>query len=161
MYEKIVKRSNEKVPCVRSVSNEANVNIAGSVESHWHLPTENRIKLNTDGACRHVNGYAACGGVARDSLCSWDAGFRHMELEVDSLEALRVLCNDYCVIHRLHWHLAELRERDWVVKVQHVRRGGNMVAEALAKCAADDSLIPIIHHELPSFVLPLLLANAS
>ncbi|KAL4340121.1 hypothetical protein GQ457_08G022120 [Hibiscus cannabinus] len=116
---------------------------------HWDPPPPTWMKINTDGAQREVDGYASCGGVARDSnemwsfsfskfigVCSvldaelcgaylglyfvWNAGFRQVILELDSMDALRILKVDYAGSHALSGHLIEFCRRAWCVKIQHI-----------------------------------------
>ncbi|KAE8731687.1 hypothetical protein F3Y22_tig00002793pilonHSYRG00296 [Hibiscus syriacus] len=97
---------------------------AGPSPSRWSPPSEHWIKLNTDGARRGYDGYASCGGVARDSFSSlrfaWDAGLKYIVLELSSLEALRMLRNDYHGHHPLIKQFADLRHRHWIVEIKHV-----------------------------------------
>ncbi|KAE8726578.1 hypothetical protein F3Y22_tig00006613pilonHSYRG00064 [Hibiscus syriacus] len=116
--------------------------------SHWMLPPAPWIKLNTGVTRRETDCYARCDGIARDNavnwlfgfskfigacsvidakLCgvyvglnlAWDAGFRQVILELDSMEDLNILRSDYNGAHSLDWHLNESK-CNWCVKIQHV-----------------------------------------
>ncbi|KAK8483855.1 hypothetical protein V6N11_024230 [Hibiscus sabdariffa] len=90
-------------------------------------------------------------------LCyAWEAGNRQIVLEMDSLEAIRVLKDDFNGFHFLKWHLDELRGRDWLVRIRHMRRSGNKVANALAKSARLDSLETTYYGKPPSWLNSLL-----
>ncbi|KAE8729981.1 hypothetical protein F3Y22_tig00003041pilonHSYRG00407 [Hibiscus syriacus] len=93
-------------------------------------------------------------------LLAWEAGCGNIVLEVDCLEVLRFLRNDYNGLHPLSKHLSDLRNRNWIVKVQHVRHDENKMADALAKSASFNLLDVIILASAPAWVEPLLLADS-
>ncbi|KAL4335934.1 hypothetical protein GQ457_07G000840 [Hibiscus cannabinus] len=137
---------------------------------YWGSPPPSWVKINTDGARRGDDGYASR-GVARDSsgtwmfgflkfigVCSvldaelwgaylglyfaWNAGFQQVILQLDNMDALRILKVDYAGTHALSGHLFEFRRRAWCVKIRHISRSGNWVADVLAKGATIGSLEP-------------------
>ncbi|KAE8680158.1 hypothetical protein F3Y22_tig00111392pilonHSYRG00374 [Hibiscus syriacus] len=154
---------------------------------HWMLPSSPWIRLNTDAAWTETDGRARC-GVAKDSsgtwlfgfskfigICliidaelwgafvgltfAWNAGFRQVILELDSMEALRILKSDYNGTHSLRWHINELRRRNSCVQIQHVLRNGNKVADVLAKGASLANLDPILIDSPPISITKLLLED--
>ncbi|KAK8606351.1 hypothetical protein V6N13_030637 [Hibiscus sabdariffa] len=107
--------------------------------SGWSLPTPGRIKLNTDGAQWGPAGCFACGGIARDHEgrwlfgfnkalgrcsikeaelwgiligleCAWNAGFRQVMVECDSLDVVRLLRGDTCTSPPLVLHISGWRK---------------------------------------------------
>ncbi|XP_039011696.1 uncharacterized protein LOC120140781 [Hibiscus syriacus] len=128
----------------------------------WNPPTLYWIKINMDGARCSATGHASCAGVARNDngdwcfgfnkfigICSildvelwaayyglrlaWAAGYHHIILELDSMSAIRVIKYDQRNKHSLRWHLEELWNRDWTIQIEHNRREGNKIVDALAK----------------------------
>ncbi|KAK8540105.1 hypothetical protein V6N12_046398 [Hibiscus sabdariffa] len=63
-----------------------------------------------------------------------DTGVQHAT--VGGLEAIHVLRKDFRGFHFLKIHLDELQGRDWRVRIQHVKRDRNAVADTLAKNAS-------------------------
>ena len=73
--------------------------------------------------------------AAHDALdAAWDLGFRHLQLEMDSLTVVRWLGSDLDVrcgctlLAKVHMLLS----RDWRVTVLHVPRSGNLMVDRLA-----------------------------
>ncbi|KAK8503952.1 hypothetical protein V6N12_019120 [Hibiscus sabdariffa] len=130
----------------------------------WQFPRTGWVKVNTDGSRCPASGRASCGGVIRDEngsgswdsldfigVCStldaelwavldgltqaWELGFRKVEIELDSLAAIRIIKGD--ATSRAHSHLFHhihhLRQRDWEVGFQHVYREANLVADSMTK----------------------------
>ncbi|KAK8713395.1 hypothetical protein V6N13_148613 [Hibiscus sabdariffa] len=66
---------------------------------------------------------------------TWDQGFRQVILEIDSLDALRLLRNDSPVQggYSLLMQLQKLQKQGWIIRIQHIAREGNIVEEGLAK----------------------------
>ncbi|XP_039031943.1 uncharacterized protein LOC120166816 [Hibiscus syriacus] len=90
----------------------------------WISPDVECCKLNKDGVRSPNDGIASCGGVMRDSnglSCAWDFGLRKIMLEVDSMDAFRLLQGDK--MNRgssyLLQHIYKLLRRNWTDKVQH------------------------------------------
>ncbi|CAN1175878.1 Putative ribonuclease H protein At1g65750 [Linum perenne] len=122
------------------------------------------ITVNSDGSFDARLGRAAAGGLARDSegrckfaytmnlgSCSitraemrganeglrraWDAGFRRVELQLDSRVAITLLNSDdrLRTQHGLEIEkFKELKGRNWKVVIKHVYREGNHAADHLA-----------------------------
>ncbi|KAL4310298.1 hypothetical protein GQ457_01G018690 [Hibiscus cannabinus] len=130
----------------------------------WIKPRMGWIKANVDASVSMVDRSAGAGGVLRDDsgawisgyaryvgrcdallaelwaihdglLLAWDLGFRMVELESDSLEAVRIVCvqsNALCT-SALVGAIASLIGREWMVEVRHITRDSNGVADKLAK----------------------------
>ncbi|CAI0392113.1 unnamed protein product, partial [Linum tenue] len=90
----------------------------------------------------------------------WDAGYRHVRLELDSACALQLLrSTDY----EEHHHAAiidralELLTRQWDVEIAHVYREGNKCADYLASRGHHSSLgihmFPILDPILCNWIL--------
>ncbi|CAN1841153.1 Putative ribonuclease H protein At1g65750 [Linum perenne] len=122
------------------------------------------ITVNSDGSFDARLGRAAAGGLARDSegrcrfaytmnlgSCSitraeirgaseglrraWDAGFRRVELQIDSRVAITLLNSDdrLRTQHGLEIDkFKELKNRKWEVVIKHVYREGNHATDHLA-----------------------------
>ncbi|KAE8697765.1 hypothetical protein F3Y22_tig00110610pilonHSYRG00297 [Hibiscus syriacus] len=91
-------------------------------------------------------------GVHGDLGGRWERGSVILCFK-DSLDVHCILHNDTTSAHRLRWHLDELRQRNWIVKVQHVLRDGNKVAGALVKSSNNDRFAPIVFADPPLLVL--------
>ncbi|CAN0912824.1 Putative ribonuclease H protein At1g65750 [Linum grandiflorum] len=77
---------------------------------------------------------------------AWDLGFRNVQLQTDSLCALQLL---HTLESMDHQHAAillqfnELSLRDWEIKLSHVFREGNVMADSLAN---EDHSLPFCSH---------------
>ncbi|KAK8498413.1 hypothetical protein V6N11_065086 [Hibiscus sabdariffa] len=89
-------------------------------------------------------------------IYAWEAGFRQVVLDLDSLEAICILMDDFNGVYSLQWHLQELCTRDWSVRFQYTKRSGNNVADALAKSANVDSLESTLFTRPLSWLVSLL-----
>ncbi|KAK9025188.1 hypothetical protein V6N11_065084 [Hibiscus sabdariffa] len=89
-------------------------------------------------------------------IYTWEADFRQVVLDLDSLEAICILMDDFNGVHSLQWHLQELCSRDWSVRFQFTKHYGNNVADALAKSANVDSLESTLFTRPPSWLVSLL-----
>ncbi|KAE8707679.1 hypothetical protein F3Y22_tig00110377pilonHSYRG00046 [Hibiscus syriacus] len=157
---------------------------------HWIPRQRDWIKLNSDGAWCNENDLARCGGIAWDErsewkfgftkfidICllfdvelwgaylalyyAWDAGFRHVVLEIDSLEAIRVLRDDFTGLQFLKWHFDDLRRRNWDVLIKHTNRENNKVVGMLAKSVRVETIGNMFLRDPPSLNLPLLQEDLS
>ncbi|GMI88940.1 hypothetical protein HRI_002563300 [Hibiscus trionum] len=130
---------------------------------NWSCPPPDWIKANTDGAAKLSSGRASVGGVLRSSaglwilgffrkvgsctaliselwgihdvlIHAWRLGFRRVEVESDSLEAIRIVTKASVVLHGHGLVAAILLMLDWdcEIRFRHIRRDGNMIADALA-----------------------------
>ncbi|KAK8519654.1 hypothetical protein V6N12_030021 [Hibiscus sabdariffa] len=79
-------------------------------------------------------------------LEAWCRGYPHVVLEVDSLEAMRLLRNDSTMDERcsIMWYLLDLQRRNWVVRLNHIPLNLYKLADSLAKLPTSDSLDLIV-----------------
>ncbi|CAN1169907.1 Putative ribonuclease H protein At1g65750 [Linum perenne] len=119
------------------------------------------VTVNTDGSVNPQTRKAAAGGLLRDAngrcfhaftmnlgVCSitraelrgairgleiaWDNGFRHVELQIDSMAVVALLNSQAATDHQHGMEIIqfrELRDRDWVLRVKHTYREGNHAAD--------------------------------
>ncbi|KAK9019581.1 hypothetical protein V6N11_054097 [Hibiscus sabdariffa] len=134
----------------------------------WVPPTQGWFKLNSDGAYRASDGRASCGeselrGVYVGLQCSWDFGLRNLLVEVDCLDVLRLLQGEFDSegAPGIVAHIRDLYDRDWQVVLQHVRREGNKVADAMTRLSMDRELAVSLYYDPPVSLEQLLLANVS
>ncbi|CAL1392737.1 unnamed protein product [Linum trigynum] len=89
-------------------------------------------------------------GAIRDLQLAWDLGYKRVELQLDSTTAVRLLSetastdNQHAILV-LSFH--ELRKQDWELRVTHVYREANFLAEHLEHLG--HSLSPGTHHVDP------------
>ncbi|KAL4284759.1 hypothetical protein GQ457_16G014900 [Hibiscus cannabinus] len=133
----------------------------------WTPPARGWHKLNSDGARRVLNGWASCGGVICDSfgnwclgfskfvgicsvveaelwgvfvglLCAWNLQLPKLVVEIDSMDALRLLQSNSHQqgVLSVVLHILELCARPWDVRFQFIGRDGNGVADGMAKLAS-------------------------
>ncbi|CAN1133907.1 Putative ribonuclease H protein At1g65750 [Linum perenne] len=121
--------------------------------------------LNSDGSVQGARGKAAAGGLIRDSegrcldaytvnlgICSitraeirgaiegirraWRAGYRRLEVQLDSSAAVAILLNQETSLAHQYalevWEFRDLIQREWMVNVRHVYREANHAADYLA-----------------------------
>nr|KYP74203.1 Putative ribonuclease H protein At1g65750 family [Cajanus cajan] len=135
-------------------------------EVTWCKPTPPMVKVNVDGSYKSGDLCVGFGGVIRDHegtwktgfsgrhqttsvllaellglkhglLLAWDAGFREVQCETDSLEAFRLVSMAH--VPKFHnfgvviQQIRELLRRDWRVALSHILRQGNACADILAK----------------------------
>ncbi|KAF7811783.1 reverse transcriptase [Senna tora] len=117
----------------------------------WRKPEIGWIKINMDAARQESLRRVACGGVARDCQgnvvagfarfigdCSTLVGIKMVHLESDSLMAINLLNRPIQSCHPCFGILIGIKrllQQDWMVRLDHVLREGNMVADACAKHA--------------------------
>ncbi|KAL4377111.1 hypothetical protein GQ457_02G015370 [Hibiscus cannabinus] len=139
----------------------------------WSPPKDHWIKINTD--ARNSTGTWCFGFTKFLGICSvtdaeiwgaflglhyaWEMGFRHVMLEMDSLDVIRIVKRDYSSLHSLRGHIQDLWGRDWRIQISDVRRDGNRVADACARMASSSSFEPILFHTPPASVVSLLHAD--
>ncbi|CAN1166059.1 Putative ribonuclease H protein At1g65750 [Linum perenne] len=134
-------------------------------EISWVAGPAGWITLNSDGSVQGQQGKAAAGGLLRDNngtcvlaytmnlgTCSitraeirgalegirraWDAGYRRLEVQIDSQAVVALLSVTSSRI--THSHALEVLEfqewmtRDWEVKISHVYREANHAADHIA-----------------------------
>ncbi|KAE8718637.1 hypothetical protein F3Y22_tig00110007pilonHSYRG00083 [Hibiscus syriacus] len=91
-------------------------------------------------------------------LCAWDMSSRHIIIETDSLETIKVVkqARDdafrFTVLHSVE----ALLQRNWVVRFQHIPRQGNRITDCMAKIADRRSMECIHFVESPELVRQLL-----
>ncbi|KAK8557629.1 hypothetical protein V6N12_009858 [Hibiscus sabdariffa] len=119
----------------------------------YHLVT------NVEWSKRHFTLYSRCVICDYATLDIEPPGYHQVVLVLDSLEAIRVLKDDFIDFHSLKWHLDELIGRDWSVHIQHTKCSGNKVADALAKNANLASLATTFYVTPPIWINSLLLEN--
>ncbi|KAK4282627.1 hypothetical protein QN277_013982 [Acacia crassicarpa] len=158
----------------------------------WQFPKEGYIKINTDGEAKGNPGLAACGVVIRNThgcwlggyafrlgICSaykaelwgmlhgleeaWQAGFRRVILESDSLIAVTVLTRGGGAIResRLISRIRTWMNKEWEVQLQHTYREGNMCADWIANYMFDPNIQSdkIFFEEPPGGILLLYQAD--
>ncbi|KAL4282072.1 hypothetical protein GQ457_03G008070 [Hibiscus cannabinus] len=145
----------------------------------WSTPAHEWFKLNSDGARMLVDGRAKCGGTINDSngnwimdfakglgvcsvvvvelwgvymclLCVWNLNIHNVEIEVDSLEALRLirLGAHSQSVPGIVLHIVKLCDRDWSVSFQHIHHEGNKVIDQITQFADAETLEVRWFHEL-------------
>ncbi|CAN1131368.1 Putative ribonuclease H protein At1g65750 [Linum perenne] len=135
------------------------------IEVSWKAGPEEWFTLNSDGSVLGHRGRSAAGGLIRDSsgncvqaftmnlgvctitraeICgvlegvrrAWEAGYRKLEIQMDSKVAVEILLNaNLATSPQFTLETLEFRDwlqRDWVVKVKHVYREANHAADYLA-----------------------------
>ncbi|KAK9036128.1 hypothetical protein V6N11_078144 [Hibiscus sabdariffa] len=137
-------------------------------EVRWQQPAVGWHKLNTDGAVCVESGMASCGGVIRTDaggwvigfskrlgiytaleaelwgvleglLSAWSVGIPRLVLEVDSLDAVRLIQQGQAGYRSLSLvnYIVELLSRRWEVRVEHVLHEGNKLADGMTKIVHD------------------------
>ncbi|CAN1826392.1 Putative ribonuclease H protein At1g65750 [Linum perenne] len=142
------------------------VRMRRQIEIAWKAGPRDSITVNSDGSVQGIRGKAAAGGILRDNAgnclqayamnigsCSitraeirgaigirkaWDAGYRKVEVQMDSQAAIYILTNDNPRVAHQHslevLEVQELLHRDWEVTFKHVYREANHAAGFLANC---------------------------
>ncbi|CAN1241090.1 Putative ribonuclease H protein At1g65750, partial [Linum perenne] len=130
----------------------------------WDLGPEGWVTLNSDRSVDLTRRKAAASGLLRDEAgrclfaftmnlgsCSitraesrgaleglhrcWEAGFRNIILQLDSMAALSLLLCEAEVEHQHAMEILtfnELRSRNWTINVKHTYREGNHAADYVA-----------------------------
>ncbi|CAN1845631.1 Putative ribonuclease H protein At1g65750, partial [Linum perenne] len=131
----------------------------------WQAGPHDWVTLNTDGSVRGPQGRAAAGGLFHDAsgnclhaytvnlgICSitraeicgalegirraWEAGYRRIEVQMDSKAAVAILLNSESgSSHQYTLEVLEFQDwlhRDWEVKLIHIYREANHAADYLA-----------------------------
>ncbi|KAK8985639.1 hypothetical protein V6N11_068887 [Hibiscus sabdariffa] len=94
---------------------------------------------------------------------AWEHGIEILQVQSDCKEAVQMLNAIHAVScpFPLVRAIAKLCQRGWVVDITWIARDGNRAADALAK-SADSSDLTVVHlNSPPTFLLPLLLHDAS
>ncbi|KAL5772191.1 hypothetical protein ACOSQ2_012115 [Xanthoceras sorbifolium] len=123
------------------------------------------IKKSSDGSRSGKAGHIAAGGVLSDQnrrwikgfavskryrstvkaelraileglFMTWDVGFRRVQVDSDSLEAVALIngeCNDNNPLLHLVHRCRSLMNRNWPCVLEHVFRKSNCVADCLAR----------------------------
>ncbi|CAN1179460.1 Putative ribonuclease H protein At1g65750, partial [Linum perenne] len=135
------------------------------IEVSWQAGPHDWVTLNTDGSVRGPQGRAAAGGLFHDAsgnclhaytvnlgICSitraeicgalegirraWEAGYRRIEVQMDSKAAVAILLNSESgSSHQYTLEVLEFQDwlhRDWEVKLIHIYREANHAADYLA-----------------------------
>ncbi|KAF7815331.1 non-LTR retroelement reverse transcriptase-like [Senna tora] len=92
-------------------------------------------------------------------ITGWEKGFKHVIVESDNRNVINLICNRYDGAHPLRNILSRIREllnRDWHMKIKHVFREGNMVADCLARHAHSIPPGLLMFNSPPSFCNSLL-----
>ncbi|KAE8670570.1 hypothetical protein F3Y22_tig00112124pilonHSYRG00058 [Hibiscus syriacus] len=74
------------------------------------------------------------GGVLDGLSLAWRSGVRHVEVEMDNSEAVTLLDSSSC--HRdgsIFRKICKILNLDWNVKIYHITREANSVADAMAR----------------------------
>ncbi|KAF7808128.1 ribonuclease H [Senna tora] len=127
----------------------------------WRKPMVGWIKVNTDGAVCRSSRKAGCGGIIRDNygnwikgfvsnlgyasvisakiwgiyhglVTAWNLGFRKVELESDSSQAIKMiqmLREASSNLRPLQHKISCLLASDWEVKATHISRNANGCAD--------------------------------
>ncbi|CAN1142459.1 Putative ribonuclease H protein At1g65750 [Linum perenne] len=122
------------------------MNTDGSVDQHHNATAGGAIR-DASGNCLQAfaMNYGSCSitraeirGIVDGLEIAWQAGFRHVAVQTDSKCALQILTNSTDTDHQ---HAAailkfqELTKRDWTLKMNHIYREGNALADHLANSA--------------------------
>ncbi|MBA0846747.1 hypothetical protein Goshw_006773, partial [Gossypium schwendimanii] len=111
---------------------------------YWGPPEKGWVKLNTNGALLGSNNIAAIGGVFRDHGANWTCEFT-MRIGKDSIFKTELECDNALVVETILASgagislLLELRLiskllcRNWKVRLQHIPREHNRVADWITK----------------------------
>ncbi|KAF7825260.1 ribonuclease H [Senna tora] len=167
-------------------------NLNTDVWIKWILPNNSIIEINVDGSRWDHSGGIACGGVFRDQHGRWMGGFakklgsgnsllaevwgiklgldmawnwnlRNIELEADSLMALKLIKEGVINTHTLSPLILEIRSmltRHWQVKLSHTFKEGNRLADAIANFAHSLSFDICILEHPPDFCKQVLADDA-
>ncbi|GER38152.1 polynucleotidyl transferase, partial [Striga asiatica] len=157
----------------------------------WVMPQDRTIKVNVDGSVKSQNGEATAAGIIRDSqatwlggfvhrigiaqvleselwsiydglLLCWNKGFRRVELETDSLEAVKMISSLRFMGHPQHGiikAIMELLDRSWICSISHIHREANSCADWLATHHDEMQLDFLELRQPPSSLIPLLVAD--
>ncbi|CAA7024106.1 unnamed protein product [Microthlaspi erraticum] len=101
----------------------------------WQGPPVGWLRLNTDGASHGNPGAASAGGVIKDGDGRW---IPQLELEVDSEMVAGFLQRGISHSHSLAFLVRLCHgflSKDWTVRIVHVFREGNRLADGLANLA--------------------------
>ncbi|CAN0912825.1 Putative ribonuclease H protein At1g65750 [Linum grandiflorum] len=77
---------------------------------------------------------------------AWDLGFRNVQLQLDSATAIAAITGTDSMDHQhaaILLQFNELSLRDWEIKLSHVFREGNVMADSLAN---EDHSLPFCSH---------------
>ncbi|CAN1748538.1 Putative ribonuclease H protein At1g65750 [Linum perenne] len=149
----------------RDATLDSNNGAARQIEVSWKMGPPEWYTLNSDGSVQGARGKAAAGGLIRDSegrcldaytvnlgICSitraeirgaiegirraWRAGYRRLEVQLDSSAAVAILLNQETSLAHQYalevWEFRDLIQREWTVNVRHVYREANHAADYLA-----------------------------
>ncbi|CAN1845776.1 Putative ribonuclease H protein At1g65750 [Linum perenne] len=140
-------------------------NMPRQIQVTWQAGQEGWVTVNSDGSVLGPRGRASAGGILRQAngqgicayainlgVCSitraeirgalegikqaWNAGYRRVEVQLDSQAAIAILLDKSVTVS--HQHALEVLEfrdwldRDWALKLKHVYREANRVADYLA-----------------------------
>ncbi|XP_057432510.1 uncharacterized protein LOC130725282 [Lotus japonicus] len=95
---------------------------------------------------------------------AWDRGYRVVECQSDSMNAVRLIEStppSGHVFASLVWDIKDLLSRPWEVLLKHTLREGNACADFLTKHGADQQGDLVVVEEPPQDIALLLLADAS
>ncbi|CAN1186113.1 Putative ribonuclease H protein At1g65750 [Linum perenne] len=141
-----------------------NHNTSHQLEIAWRPDLGGAVTLNSDGSANRIRGKATAGGLIRNAegrcflaytmnlgSCSitraemrgaieglhraWEAGFRNVVLQIDSVAVLSLFLNGNEERHQHVLEVArfrEFRDRNWNLVIQHTYREGNKAADYLA-----------------------------
>jgi len=145
------------------IQDDSLTNEGTSISPHWQPPPTDWVKLNVDGALTVAHSIAGCGGVIRDHSGSWivgfkrvlgsctvieaeqwavykglklawDLGFKKIILESDAKNVVNMLmCSNFNRCSLLVSQIQKMMTLDWELKIQHISREQNHLADALAK----------------------------
>ncbi|KAF7838841.1 putative ribonuclease H protein At1g65750 family [Senna tora] len=100
----------------------------------WHKPEMGWIKFNMDAARQESLRKVACGGVARDCQGNVLAGFTRYIGDCSELPCCRPTQSCHPCFGILFGN-KQLLQQEWIVRLDHMFREGNMAADACAKHA--------------------------
>ncbi|CAN1144455.1 Putative ribonuclease H protein At1g65750 [Linum perenne] len=102
------------------------------IQVAWKAGPQGWLTLGTCSITR-----AELRGALEGIRLAWSTGFKKVEVQIDSLAAIAILLDKNPVIN--HHHAIEVFEfrdwvrKDWEIKLKHVYREGNQVADFLAR----------------------------
>ncbi|KAF7843717.1 pentatricopeptide repeat-containing protein [Senna tora] len=143
-----------QLPCNLSGSNSNMRSSTTDSLHYWMAPEDGWVKINIHGSFCADTHKMGCGGVTRDSqgcaafveiwgmyfglVTAWEKGYKKIIVESDNCFMLRLFQTEEEVWHplrRLILRIRELTKLDWQIKMVHIFRDGNRLADRLANYA--------------------------
>ena len=162
------------------------------VQLQWKAPKTGTCKVNSDGSRINDTGFSGAGGLLRDTTgawiqgfivnlgactileaelwgifwglsLAWDAGYREVEIECDSIAAVALLSSPTVPTHPLYSIISCCKMKihePWCCAIKHIYREQNVAADALAARSYNLGYGLHVYDEVPDFLEDILAADA-